>query len=176
MFLFIVFVLLPKGLPLLFLTDTLETKRLPDRRIQLSSSTFFIWLLQIPPLFMVPGCSFWLPQQLPSAGPKPRRLEYTKKKYFSSFLLPTSPKSPVPTSLRLDKLLAPPLALPRCSCSQEPVIAWLPRPHRCDIPHISDYKMTPDIIISPLNFPQHSDPSWVLSQPGRLVELLEGQR
>lgn len=34
--------------------------------------------------------SFWLLQQMPSAGSKPRRTGNTEKKSFSSFLLPTS--------------------------------------------------------------------------------------
>lgn len=109
------------------------------------------------------GCwaAAWLLQQMPSAGPKPRRLEKILFKVTAACVM--SPKCPVHAhwSQALDwtnfwhhTLMAP--TLPRFPCPQAPGTAWLPR-HLCSsIPHISDCdNKTPDVVISAHHFPGH---------------------
>lgn len=108
------------------------------------------WTDSLTLVFTVLGSSFWFLQELPSAGPKPRKLENTGTKCFSSVLLLTSLKCSVHTSQALDHTSTAQMSLPTA-----PVTAQLPRPCHYNIPHAPDYNKTPGVVISPLYFPHH---------------------
>lgn len=139
------------------------------------------WINSLTPLFMVLGSSFWVLQQLPSAGPKPRRPENTKRSAFQVFCC----------LHRLSALFAQ--AKPRT----RPASGITPLQHQCcpDVPAHKHQRLTgfPGLAATtflmfltttrPLTLltvhstsPNASDSSWVTFRAGRLLVLLEGQR
>lgn len=130
------------------------------------------------------GCwaAAWLLQQMPSAGPKPGRLEKSLFKVTAACVM--SPKCPVHahwsqtsdwTNFCHHTLTAP--TLPRCPCHKHQGLPGCPDISAPAFLTFLTVTIRPLMLLSVHTTSLDTrDPSWVTSQPGRLAELLEGQR
>lgn len=129
------------------------------------------WMDSLTPVFIVLGSSFWFLQELPSAGPRLRKLENTDRSAFQVFcclhhLSALSTQAKPWTTL----------ALPRCPCPQH---QWLPCfPGLATTTFLMFPTTTRPLVLSSVHSTSLTtrNPSWVIFQPGRLVELLKRQR